>query len=163
MSKFNERLTLVANLAVVAGVIFLGAEMRQNTEAIRAQTRDSITEKQMTWLQSIYGTSQVAEILSQANRLGASDIQEVLSPSELTVLNLVVQANLREWENSFYQYESGLFTAEEFEARRVRWRANMALTPWAGLWPTIREQFAPSFRAEVDRIAGEVEVGPLVD
>ncbi len=50
MSKFNERLTLVANLAVVAGVIFLGAEMRQNTEAIRAQTRDSITEKQMTWL-----------------------------------------------------------------------------------------------------------------
>jgi hypothetical protein len=75
----------------------------------------------------------------------------------------VVQANFREWENSFYQYERGLFTAEEFEARRVRWRANMALTPWAELWPTIREQFAPSFRAEVDRIAGEVEVGPVVD
>jgi hypothetical protein len=47
MSKINERLTLVANLSVVVGIVFLAVEMRQNTAAIQAQTRDSITEKQM--------------------------------------------------------------------------------------------------------------------
>ena len=46
MNKLNERLTLIANLSVVVGIVFLAAEMRQNTQAIQAQTRDSITEKQ---------------------------------------------------------------------------------------------------------------------
>ena len=50
MSKLNERLTLVANLSVIAGIVFLAVEMRQNTEAIQAQTRDAITEKQMEYL-----------------------------------------------------------------------------------------------------------------
>ena len=50
MSKLNERLTLVANLSVVAGIVFLGVEMRQNTDMMRAQIRDSITEKQMEYL-----------------------------------------------------------------------------------------------------------------
>ncbi len=46
-SKLNERLTLIANLSVVVGIIFLAVELRQNTQAIEAQTRDSLTEKQM--------------------------------------------------------------------------------------------------------------------
>ena len=45
-SKLNERLTLIANLSVVVGIIFLAVELQQNTQAIQAQTRDSLTEKQ---------------------------------------------------------------------------------------------------------------------
>ena len=47
MNKLNERLTLIANLSVVVGIIFLAVGLQQNTQAIQAQTRDSITEKQM--------------------------------------------------------------------------------------------------------------------
>ena len=36
MKDWNERLTIVANLAVVAGIVFLAAEVRQNTQAFRA-------------------------------------------------------------------------------------------------------------------------------
>ena len=50
MSKLNERVTLVTSVSVIAGIVFLAAEMRQNTQAIEAQTRDAITEKQMTYL-----------------------------------------------------------------------------------------------------------------
>ena len=38
MSKLNERLTLVANLSVVVGIVFLAVEMRNNTQALQAQT-----------------------------------------------------------------------------------------------------------------------------
>ena len=53
MNKLNERLTLTANISIVLGIIFLAVELQQNTQVIYAQTRDSITEKQMTlygWL-----------------------------------------------------------------------------------------------------------------
>jgi hypothetical protein len=39
MSKLERWLTLVANLSVVAGIVFLAVELQQNTEAIQAQTR----------------------------------------------------------------------------------------------------------------------------
>ena len=35
MNKLNERLTLIANLSVVAGIIFLAVERKQNTQAIQ--------------------------------------------------------------------------------------------------------------------------------
>ena len=63
MNKLNERLTLIANLSVVAGIIFLAVELQQNTQAIQAQTRDSITEKQMSWLESLYTNPGATEIL----------------------------------------------------------------------------------------------------
>ena len=63
---------------------------------------------------------------------------------------------LREWENSLYQYEQGLFTQDELEARRERWRAQMLDRPDSGalqgLWTQARDQFAPDFRAEIDQI-----------
>lgn len=49
MSKLNDRLTLAANLSVVASIIFLAVQMAQNTRAIESQTRDSITEKEMEY------------------------------------------------------------------------------------------------------------------
>ena len=39
MSKLNERLTLVANLSVVVGIVFLAVELQQNTSAVQAQTQ----------------------------------------------------------------------------------------------------------------------------
>lgn len=47
MDKLNQWLTLLANVGVIAGIVFLGIEIRQNTEMIQSQTRDSISEKQI--------------------------------------------------------------------------------------------------------------------
>ena len=54
------------------------------------------------------------------------------------------------------QYERGLFIPEEFEARVVRWRLNMRNPGYRDVWETNRETFAPSFRAEIDRIVADV-------
>ena len=37
MNKLSERLTLIANISVVFGIIFLAVEMRQNTQAIQGR------------------------------------------------------------------------------------------------------------------------------
>jgi hypothetical protein len=38
-SKLNEWLTLIANLAVVGGIVFLAVEIHQNNELLRSESR----------------------------------------------------------------------------------------------------------------------------
>lgn len=158
MSKLERWLTLVANLSVVAGIVFLALQMRQNTQAIQSQTRDSITEKQMTWfLEGIGSSREIATIWTIGNQQGHEGLGEGVTPDWSVYLGLV-SSNLREWENSYYQYERGLFSAEEFEARRALWIRNMTrLEGFRDIWATEREFYSPDFRAEIDRIVAEVE------
>ena len=153
MNKLNERLTLIANLSVVLGIIFLAVELQQNTAAIQAQTRDSITEKQMTYTSWVGTDLEVAAVYWRGNDLGLDELEE----PESTMYLLLVAGIFREWENSHYQYERGLFTAEEFEARVERWRVNMSNPGFRGYWERSRQTFAPSFRAAIDRIVAEVD------
>jgi hypothetical protein len=152
MSKLNQWLTLVANLSVVAGIVFLAAEMRQNTAAIQAQTRDSITEKQMEYYGWVATSPDLADVFARGNRLGARELEG----GEFMMYTYVVQGILREYENSFYQYTQGLFTAEEFQARLERWAVGMSERGWRDIWSSARLGFSPSFRAEIDRIVAEV-------
>ena len=47
LSTINESISIIANIGVIASIVFLGLEMRQNTSMIKSQTRDAMTEKQM--------------------------------------------------------------------------------------------------------------------
>jgi hypothetical protein len=159
MSKLERWLTLVANLSVVAGIVFLAAELRQNTAAIRAQTRDSITEKQMEYLGWQATSPELSAAMYEARDAGTV---QGLTPAEQGQVVGWLGGQFREWENSYYQYERGLFTPEEFEARYARWRGLLARSDsegalYRGFWGAARSEFAPSFRAEIDRIVAEVE------
>ena len=47
MDRLNQWLTLLANIGVIVGIVFLAFEIQQNTEMMKAQTRDSMAAKQM--------------------------------------------------------------------------------------------------------------------
>jgi len=153
MSKLNERLTLVANLSVIVGIVFLAVEMRNNTQAIQAQTRDSMTEKQMELSAWVATNRDLADVMVR----GYQGLAELDSPAERQMFGFSIHGIMREWENSQYQFERGLFTPEEFEPRMERWRLNMAQPGYRDAWEGNRLTFAPSFRAEIDRIVAEVE------
>ena len=62
LTKANEIISLIANIGVIGSILFLGLEMRQNTEMIKSQTRDAITEKQMMWYSSLVENEDLAFI-----------------------------------------------------------------------------------------------------
>jgi hypothetical protein len=41
--ELGQTITILANLSVIAGIVFLAYEIRQNSESLRAQTRTDIT------------------------------------------------------------------------------------------------------------------------
>jgi hypothetical protein len=60
--KLNAWLTLVANFGVIAGLIFLGYEIRQNTTQLRAEALYSINEAISTLNAGVYNDAILADI-----------------------------------------------------------------------------------------------------
>lgn len=153
-TKPSEWLTLVANIAVIGGILLVVVQLQQNTRAIQAQTRDSITGKEMDYLELVAANPALAEAMN----LGFSSGMDALEPIGQRMLGSHFHAVFREWEDSQYQYERGLFSTDEYEARRAVWRA--WLTQSRGgreTWDISREWYSPGFRAAIDSILAEIE------
>lgn len=144
-------MNLSASFAVILGIVFLGLEIRQNTDMMRSQTRDSISEKQMMFSEWVATERDLAEAIAKAN-LGLP-----LEPAERVMHAYFLAGVWREWENSHYQFEQGLFDRDEFEPRMQRWRETMRVASIRESWKQTRLNYSPSFRVEVDRIVTEAE------
>ena len=61
--KINSWIALVANVGVVAGLVFVGYEVQQNTTQIRADASNSINEALSTLNSAIYNDAVLANIV----------------------------------------------------------------------------------------------------
>jgi hypothetical protein len=77
---------------------------------------------------------------------------EPVTPGEALQHAYFLAGVWREWENSHYQFEQGLFDRDEFEPRINRWISVMRVKANRDAWLATRMNYSPSFRAEVDRI-----------
>jgi len=67
MDKVNQWLSLLGNLGVVAGIIFLAIELQNNTRATEAQTRNSMTENLVSWQMAIGSDEYTAQTWVKGN------------------------------------------------------------------------------------------------
>ncbi len=158
MSKATDWMNLSASVAVIMGLVFLGMEISQNTEMMRSQTRDSISEKQMMFSEWVATEIDLAETIAKATA------GQPLTPGEGVQYAYFLAGVWREWENSYYQFQQGLFEREEFEPRMNRWHDMMRTRLNRDSWMATHMNYSPSFRAEVDKIVasyGTEERGAL--
>lgn len=145
-SKYIDWLNLSTSIAVIMGIVFLGLEIRQNTEMMKSQTRDAISEKQMMFSEWVATESELANTLAKVSA------GEELEPWEAVQHAYFLAGVWREWENSYYQFQQELFDKNEFEPRLERWRATMRNEQVRRSWLATRQNYSPSFRAVVDDI-----------
>lgn len=108
-SKVNEWLTLVANIAVVGGIIFLAIEIRQNNELLRSESRQALI------------TNDVASLA--ANFQNADVFGKLVSDSEMSAedqlrLSFMFALDLRNREFEYLQYVNGLLDEQTWLAYR---------------------------------------------
>ena len=156
LSNLNEWLTLIANVGVLIGIIFLALEMRQNTSMMQAQIRQGITENTLDFLLGI-GTNLDAATAFYRGRTGIQE-EDIELPLGVGMFGLMIQANFRLWENEWYQYQKGLFEEGEIDARKNVW-ANLISgnTGYLDHWESSHENYSLEFGAEIDRILAELQ------
>lgn len=141
-------LTWLANVGVIAGIVFLAIEIRQNTEMVRAQTRDNIADKQLTLFEWFAASPENI-------RVRVAGDQNALAPgsAEEAQYGWMIAGNFRLWENEWYQYQQGLFEPEEFEPRINMWRAMTRNSPrMQAVWSFQRDSYSPEFKAFIDSL-----------
>ena len=155
ISAINEGVSLIANIGVIASIVFLGLEMQQNTAMMKSQTRNSIVENQLTFYESIIDNYDFARIESEFR--ADPDIDPYPTGSlERFQYALYVASQLRMWENEFYQYQIGLFDSDEFEARTNLWRVNINHPQKLASWRISENNYAPDFRIYLNELIDEV-------
>ena len=152
MRRFENWVNAAASIGVLIGIVFLGLEISQNTEMMRSQARDAITDKQMMFSEWVTTEPEMAVAIAAAGQ-GL----DKMSPEHVIMYSYFMAGVWREWENSYYQYQRGLFDAAEFEPRMVRWRSQMQSPAARVQWKSTRDWYAPGFRARVDELVSTIE------
>ena len=145
MEKLNHWLTLSANLGVLTGIVFLAMELKQNSEMTAAQTRSELSQSVINLIEM-----ERHPILVEANlKLQRGDELELL---DVYYLDNMANATLRHWENTYYQYQNGLFDDQEFEADFEVWREAMQTSSYRDHWQERRATYSQSFRNVIDQL-----------
>ena len=145
MEKLNQWLTLAANFGVIAGLIFLGLEIQQNTISTRMAARENATQGHIDYLGYLLDDT----VLARANeKLSNNQPVDGLEDNQMRIF---LQMRWRHYERVYYQYRNDLISDQEwagFEAGIMRsfrdendlWR--MSGNVWARDKERLSQQFA---------------------
>jgi len=144
---------LAANVGVLAGIIFLAYELKQNTVATELEAasnfQGSFTELEML----IAGNPEFAELLTKG--ISGASTTEV----EQLRLNAFYTNVLRQWQFIHFQYFSGAIDEEVWSGERAYLVELMGLD--AGLrthWQSNQRRYTDRFNEMVGSVAIEATV-----
>lgn len=145
--RLSRWLTLGANAAVLIGIALLIAELSQNRDMMRAQTRHELSSGIVDLLQTPASNEQLADVLLRAHS------GDGLTATELFQFQMRTNALFRYWEDVHYQYRAGLYDDVEFQRQREAWRASLGNSRLAQqYWCQVRSLYSPQFTAEMDSL-----------
>lgn len=89
--------------AVVASLVFVGIEVKQNTSASRGQTRQDLAALNQEWLKLLSADAEFSELFTRAWVQWGQ-----VTPEEEERVQMMMLLNFRRLENVFFQYQEGL-------------------------------------------------------
>ena len=156
MEKFNQWLTLAANFGVIAGLIFLGLEIQQNTISTRMAARENATQGHIDYLGYLLDNT----VLAHANEKLSNN--QPVDNLEGNQMRIFLQMRWRHYERVYYQYRNDLLSDQEwagFEAGIMRsFRDENDLWRMSGnVWARDKERLSQQFAEYVEGLRARQE------
>ena len=138
--RWRYRIETLGIVGVIASLIFVGLEIRQNTTATKAAAIQEMTASGLVHIDGIAGNFQLAGVLSR--RL--ADI-ESLTDAEKVQFGLTYNAGLMNTHGLFRQWELGVLPDEDW----AHWYASIcdeAQSPiFQSIWAELKFKYVPTF------------------
>jgi hypothetical protein len=146
-TNFVQVVSVLANLGVLAGIVFLAFELRQNNEQLAAQSRFNYYQQRIAQTRSLADDPQLIDLVLKS-RSG-----ELLTESEQVRVSQLISTLFVAWEFEYGEWERGLITDEEFNvaAKRATWEpgARMMNQFWEAYKATGPKRFVEFIESEV--------------
>lgn len=150
--KLERWISLGANVGVLAGIVFLGVEIQQNTETTRAQMIQSRAEVAINLAAETFNSEFIPAII------GKGDLPETLTEEESFRLMTWVRASLRNQDNNFQQYQQGYLGDHMPQAIRAASRSIILGNPVGmDLWVRSKASYSSDFVDFIDAALAEAE------
>lgn len=153
LSTLSELSQIISALAVVVSLVYVGAQVNQNTKATQAAMRQSIADNDITYLMTSLDNSIVATALYKQY----CNIE--LTELEMSQLTNRQHVNFRVFENAFYQYQQGLLERETWSRYRLIIKGLLTNDRAAQkMWSYLQKSFTKSFQQEVQLIVQDKDL-----
>ena len=145
-SKASRAGRLLAALGVIASLVFVGLELRQNTDALRAQTRQGLADRNA---QSIYSVADNPELARAWTLMWQRDslAGQSLTLADSAQARWAMWGFLRMVEHAFLQVEEGVLPESALVGYGFSDNNNFLTSQFPSFWVGVRHRFDPRFVA----------------
>jgi len=154
--ELGQTMTILANVGVIVGIIFLAVELSQNNELLASQARLAQNERLTDTFNDMIQSPEFAETMAKASS------GDELSPREAVQLRAFHSRQFRSWQWQFFERELGSLQSIPIDSWRnvVRGRTSFRASSgteldadWAASWeankPVLESQFVEFMDANV--------------
>ena len=143
---------LVAAIAVVISLLFVGIEVKQNNNIQRQQATRSLSRD---WSDAT-ASFQDPELACLFVRLGNE--RETLTAQEATQIEAVIWRIYKVYEELQYQYEQGMIDESVWSGFKRLMVTEMTYESYRAWWHGYQKTFSPRFREYMDTIVAETPI-----
>jgi hypothetical protein len=147
---------LLGAMGVIASLIYLAFQIRQNTQSSKAATFQSVTSDALQYALTISDNEELTRIL----RLG-SETQDRLPEDDYRRFQQLVRVYLRFHDNIFYQYRIGTLDEGQWSGYRHSLRLVLSSPGIRSWWRAggNRHMLSPTFQELVDSELVSLDAG----
>jgi len=139
--NISQAIDLLANLCVIAGIIFLAVEIRQNNKLHAAQARYSLRQ----YRGDIADTLMSPDVLRASHKMANN---ETVSPIEKSIADLAALKTIELWEWQYGEYLEGMLNYESLPVGAWQlwyWGRGQAPIPYSDAWENRKHVMNPAF------------------
>ena len=136
----------VGGVGVLAPLLYLAVQTRQNTRAIRAATYSQVADSFADVSLALFQDPDASNLIRRARQ-----VPESLTPEEIERYEMFLLSYMRRAENMYFQSEEGTLDADTWIGIRESIFIVLGTEPSDRWWKTRRRMFNTDFRRFVDR------------
>ena len=140
----GQSISILANVGVIAGIIFLAVEVQQNTELLTAQIQAYRFEMLRGFSQGIQGNTDLAGAMAKLEN------GETLTGPEEMLVRVTALNVFRSWQWQYTEAREGRLSEENLRSSMLLWRAavrgeGIVRWPVGAYWSSMKDQLPPDF------------------
>ena len=144
----------ISGIAVIASLIYLAIQIRQNTQSVKSSTLATNTTNWSSMLVSLADAGK-----SEAYLSGIVGKEDIGAPHFLQFAQ-IARAMLVSWETQHYQFLNGALDKDIYLGYERACNDQMLVFPgFQMIWEITREGFSPAFSEMIDRLISEIDEG----
>ena len=152
----GQTIAILANLGVIASLIFVGVQVQQGATATRSATVLQIKD---AWVQLNLAAATSVELADATQAIAEQGWNDATN-RDRTLVTAFYRTLFHNWSNAYYQYQNDTLDENQWGAFVREARVSLENPNIRRVWADWNYIYDDSYRELMDGLIAEVDIGP---